>query len=283
MIKFLKEYRLLVIFFLIGLFFVFFPYDILDGKGLWGYILSTKKYNELGDFIGGITAPFLSMVALALLYMTYKSQKAELQQTRLILTKQTQTLDKQQFETTFFNMLNLHHEIVNSIDLIRKDPTLKEMMKEEAGLTPESPKQTEYGKDCFRTFYRGFRNEYSKVVGDKHNNKLYEYKDLINQAYDNYFKRHQSDLGHYFRNLYHIFKLISKSEIENKKDYASLARAQLSSHELLMLFYNGLAHQGDKFKPLIEDFHILKNMPFDDLIQTEHKDLYKRTAFEKEN
>jgi hypothetical protein len=276
--KLLKEYWLLIVFGVVGLIFVLFPYDTLDGFTIWGFQLNTKKYNELGDFVGGITAPILSMIALVLLYLTYRSQKEELAESRKILTKQTETLDKQQFETTLFNMLNLHHEIVKSIDLIKKSPTLREMRQEKAGLIEESPKQTEYGRDCFRSFYAGFKNEYLKV---KTENQLHVYKEIINLAYDNYFKRHQSDLGHYFRNLYHIFKLIKRSTIKNKKEYASLVRAQLSSHELLMLFYNGLADHGEKFKPLIEEFHILKNMPFDDLILKQHMDLYLKSAFEK--
>jgi hypothetical protein len=248
---------------------------------LWGYHLDIKKYNELGDFIGGVTAPFLSTIAFVLIYLTYKSQKEELSQTRTILTRQTETIDRQQFETTLFNMLNLHQDIVKSIDLIRKDRTLPELRQERAGRIAENPKETVSGRDCFKSFYEGYKNEYSKGVADKHKTGIYEYKEIINESYKKYYRRHQSDLGHYFRNLYHIFKLINKANINGKSEYASLVRAQLSSHELLMLFYNSLSDQGEKFKPLIEEFHILKGMPEDDLINENHKNLYAYSAFNK--
>ncbi|MFL0685770.1 MAG: putative phage abortive infection protein [Algoriphagus aquaeductus] len=269
---FLKEYWLLILFVAIGITFIFIPYYKLDGIRFLTHELRIDKYNELGDFVGGITAPFLSLVALVLLYLTYKSQKQELSQTRQILTKQTETLNKQQFETTFFNMLNLHHEIVNNIDLIKKNRTNSayHYIRDQ-----EIPKTTEYGRDCFRTFFDGFKNAYNKIE------KTGNYKEMINKSYTIFYKLHQSDLGHYFRNLYHIFKLINKSDLKNKKDYASLVRAQLSSHELLILFYNGLSYQGEKFKELCEEFQILKNMPFDELILEQHKNLYKESAYEK--
>jgi hypothetical protein len=252
----------------IGLGVTFIPWNYFHGRTIFNFILDTKDYNELGDFVGGITAPFLSVAAFILLYMTYKSQKQELIESRKILRKQSETLEKQQFETTFFNLLNLHHEIVNNIDLVKGTGwvTYKKMGETE-------PTATELGRDCFKTFYKMFVDTY------KHTPKDESYLTMISKSYDKFYKLYQSDLGHYFRNLYHIFKLIKRSDILNKKDYSSLVRAQLSSHELLMLFYNGLSDNGEKFKPLIEEFHILKNMPFDDLILEQHKGLYQSSAF----
>ncbi|MBK8344630.1 MAG: hypothetical protein IPL12_15845 [Bacteroidetes bacterium] len=43
-------------------------------------------------------------------------------------------------------------------------------------------------------------------------------------------------MGHYFRNLYHIIKYIDNSNIENKRTYTNFVRAQLSSHELALIF-----------------------------------------------
>ncbi len=65
--------------------------------------------------------------------------------------------------------------------------------------------------------------------------------------------------------------------------YVSLVRAQLSSHELLMLFYNCLSDYGKKFKPLIPDYHFLKNMPTELLIKPSHKQLYDEAAYKSSN
>ena len=94
---------------------ILFPYSVLNGINLFGFIIEVSNYNELGDFIGGITAPFLSIFALLLLYWTYHSQKQELLETRKILNDQNFLITKQQFETTFFNMLNFHQQIIDAI------------------------------------------------------------------------------------------------------------------------------------------------------------------------
>ena len=41
-----------------------------------------------------------------------------------------------------------------------------------------------------------------------------------------------------------------------------MIRAQLSDYELLWIFYNCLSENGlEKFKPLIEEYSLLKNLP----------------------
>jgi len=88
-------------------------------------------------------------------------------------------------------------------------------------------------------------------------------KELLLIIYDHYFHIHQSDLGHYFRHLYHIVNFVEKADIgtEQKKTYIKILRAQLSNYELLLLAYNALHSYGsDKFYPLIEKYQLLKNL-----------------------
>lgn len=265
--------RWIIIFIIILLTIILFPYNILNGVTFQRFELNTKLYNELGDFIGGITAPLLSILALFLLYRTYKSQKEELLETRLLLQKQTEYLNKQQFEATFFNMLNLHHTIVNSIDLIKK-PKIEKLTPKDIG--DFSSRQKEIGRDCFKTFYNGLTTLYNKTKNELEVTR-------VKIAYDNYLKLHQSDLGHYYRNLYHTIKLVKRADIQNKFDYIGLVRAQLSQHEQLMLFYNGLSTKGFKFKCLIEEFHLLHNLDTEDLLNRSHKDLYKKSAYNNQS
>ena len=260
---------------ILGILLIFFPYDILHGLKIGKFVVKIEDYDKLGDFINGVTTPLLSISAFILLYMTYRSQSEELEQTREVMKNQSLILDKQQFETTFFNLLNLHHQIVNNIDL-RSHNYFSSLTK----VVRSSNETTKSGRDCFVSFYWGFKNMYN-AVRKKHTDM--DELNLIISAYSQYYKRHQSDLGHYFRNLYHIVKFVDQSSIKNKSDYTSLIRAQLSSHELLMLFYNCLTTYGSKFKPLIEDYHLLKNMPIEDLLNENHKSLYSKSAFQKLN
>jgi len=83
--------------------------------------------------------------------------------------------------------------------------------------------------------------------------------------------------------LYHLFKFIENSKLDeiDKKKYASLVRAQLSSYEQIILFYNCLHVNGNKkFKPLIEKFGLLNNIDNKLLLRKEHKAKYIKSAYE---
>ncbi|CAG2533458.1 Putative phage abortive infection protein [Maribacter dokdonensis] len=272
--------------------------------------LKADKVAQFGDFVGGLIGSIWALAGVILFYVAlteqrkdfatnrevlnaqtdalkqqikeFELQREELSETRKVFKIQSETLKKQQFESTFFNLVNLHHGIVNSIDLRSKENKYGVIeavkMNLERGKMNEKIIEVTTGRDCFVKFCKGFRNEYRKLRRD-----ITELSDLeiAKQAYKNYYKLHQSDLGHYFRNLYHIFKFIKNSEEKDKKRYTSLVRAQLSNDELFLLFYNGISEYGSKkFLPLIEEFHILKNLNLKDFIEkNKHSKFYKKSAY----
>ena len=65
--------------------------------------------------------------------------------------------------------------------------------------------------------------------------------------------------------------------------YTSITRSQLSDYELLLLFYNGLSEMGEKFKPLIEEYALLKNLPRMDIYDSSLFDLYEGSAYKNKN
>ncbi|UAY52738.1 putative phage abortive infection protein [Ferruginibacter albus] len=267
----------------LGLIMLFFPYESLNGLKLGKYSLKINRYGDLGAFVSGLTTPFLSIAAFILLYLTYKSQKQELNESKIILQAQNNTLQKQQFETTFFNLLNLHHSIVNSIDLrITTSPSYPGI----ASLAFQSSKsEIKKGRDCFLIFYEELEKDYEEFSKENRQKKKDDQqieRVVIKKAYYSFFEKNKFDLSHYFRNLYHIVKFVNEANIINKQMYISLLRAQLSSNELLLLFYNSLSAYGEKkFKPLIEKYHFLKNLADEDLFQEEHLKEYEESAYGK--
>jgi hypothetical protein len=73
-----------------------------------------SKSGNIGDAIGGITAPFLGLLTIFLIYLTYKSQKTELEETRKIAEEQSKTMTLQRFENTFFKLMDNHAELIKS-------------------------------------------------------------------------------------------------------------------------------------------------------------------------
>lgn len=233
--------------------------------------------NLLGDFYAGAVASLWALAGLFFIYVAFLGQRQQLlnQQLEIMysqlevkytryelegqkkeLIEQNKTLRKQRFENTFFQLLQNHQDIVKGIDL--RYP---------------SGKLVSAGRDCFKTFYEQFKSRLNKNVEIA----------ITIERYMDFYHMHQADLGHYFRNMYHIIKFIHNSdaiEETEKYKYTSLLRALLSSYELILLFYNGLGEYGVKrFKPLIEDYSFLKNIDSDLLIHIEHKKEYKTKAF----
>lgn len=110
------------------------------------------------------------------------------------------------------------------------------------------------------------------------------------EIYGTLFHRLDTHLGHYYRNLYRIVKFVDeqtfsdykKDDYEIKYFYVSIVRSQLSDHEIQWLFFNGLYDYGELFKPLIQEYSMLKNLRHhpDGTIK-KFKPLYTVTAFEE--
>ena len=186
-----------------------------------------------------------------------KIQNAEMKASNEYFKQQNKTLQQQRFENTFFQLLNSHQEIVRGLE-IRSDY--------KGNLAVISK-----GRECFEP--------YLGTLDSMANGKT-ELKDLI-AVYDNFYAKYQTSLGHYFRNLYHIFKYIATSEdilMAEKFKYTQLVRAQLSHPELILLFWNCLSENGaSHFKPLVKEYSVLKNAKH--AFSPEHKKEYDEMAF----
>lgn len=279
--------------------------------GLWYYTYCELKDLEpddrgtLGDMFGTVNALF-SGLAFAGIILTIllqrkelRYQRDELRETRAEFIIQNKTLKNQRFENTFFNLLSLHHQIIEGIDF---DIQVK---KKDGKSFIASIENIEYelvtvkGRDVFKDKFEILNKELSTIKPEKFNVKYLEVYTTV-----------QTDFGHYFRNLYRIIKyvdsteFVSKSELNIKSDdtsteseleyenrnflirysYTSMVRAQLSDYELLWIFYNCLSQNGNrKFKPLIEKYTLLKNMPIDKLYDKKTCDKYNESAFRKTN
>lgn len=239
--------------------------------------------NLLGDFMAGTVASIWSLAGLFFIYVAFLGQKQQLlnqqveimysqlevKYTRLELhgqknemIQQNNTLRIQKFENTFFQMLNLFNSIVNSMDLRNKRVTSEVIST---------------GRDCFEIFYKRLRSCLAQLGDDTQDSASIE---ITLRAFDDFYNDNRADVSHYFRTLYHIVKFIDRSEIENKKQYISIVRAQLSSYEQMLLFYNCLHSNGkEKFKPLIEKYRLFKNIDDSLIINENHFSEYQESAY----
>lgn len=228
-----------------------------NDPGTWG---------QFGDYVGGVLNPTFSFLALIALLATFGLQvrelrisARELKNSADALFKQNETLKRQTFETTFFQLLALHNEIVNAARV---------------------PGQSLTGRACFKFYLDELEGRIINAGGSSNLTQSTKNYTQFAVAYDDFYNEYEASLGHYFRLLYNIVKFVDSSDSTNRRFYTNLVRAQLSSAELRLIFYNCLTHWGvDKFKPLVERYALLKTVPTDQVPAPALFEQYDARAF----
>ncbi|MCU5583118.1 putative phage abortive infection protein [Bacillus toyonensis] len=263
----------------------------------------------VGDFIGGTTVTFLTGASVFLLIATNIMQRKELQMSRKSIdemVKQTEasveqmaasvqqaeearketqitneTMKRQQFETTFFNMLQLHHQIVDGIK------TKLQKVQEKGGMV-NIVEGTYSGREAISEL-RDTCKRYIAVVSDENcsynipkayidsffeSNTIEQEK--LDKAYELFQERYGNHTGHYMRNNYRIVKFIVENVADNEEEqkkikektgrdaiigdkrfYFGTLRAQWSDAEFELIFINSLYKKNHKFKKLIRQNDVL--------------------------
>lgn len=277
----------LAVFLLVSYFAIVFFQDKSPGNpGEFGDMFGFANSVISGcAFIALIVAIFLQIDQLKVQKEDLKAQLEEIKENRKELAGQkeqlrlqNETFRKQSFESTFFQMLTLHNTIVNSIDVTDFTHLL---YGEHSGKG-----KTLTGRDCFQRFFEELNERIENELRNQDDGHLttVEVIGYLQQIYDIFYTKFESEIGHYFRNAYNLIKFIDKSQLslEEKKFYVNIFRAQLSSFELKILFYNCISRHGfKKFKPLIEKYTVLKHISADDLNVAHYKTLYESSAFDK--
>jgi hypothetical protein len=252
--------------------------------------INSEKFAHLGDYVGGIVGSIWSLAGVILFYVAlieqrediqlnrktlenqvkalhlqieeFQLQRDELEQTREVFKEQSETFKIQRFENTFFQLLQLHHEIIDKLKYGTSvvDRNVRGMTRT---VQLEKREVLEKANEELMSIFLVVHNQPpdSKTI-----DIIYEEIQIAYRTF--YFETFKQLLSHYYRNIYHVFKFIYKTELikkDKKQFYASLARAQLSSDELFLILYNslvpGLGHPNFLF--LIKEFDLMDNFDFD--------------------
>ncbi|UCR83775.1 putative phage abortive infection protein [Pseudomonas chlororaphis] len=250
-----------------------------------GFSNENSDWGTFGDFVGGTLNPIFGFLSLIALLLTIVLQSKELESTRIelersasaqekteaALNKQSDTQEKQQFENTFFSLLDQHNKALEKIST----PTGK-YTKGRSVL------------DIVRL----------SVFSGNHAN-LQDAKNAL--------EKHNDICGHYFRVLYQVLKFIATnvpdgsvgSEFSqetiadsklapSEKMYSNIVRSFLSYDATQLLAIN--CYCADRldtywnFKLLIERYSFLEHMPFkfkekDHVLLVSTKEFYEKNAF----
>lgn len=218
-------------------------YEWMFGNMLTGKVFA-PSLGEFGDVYGALNTLF-SGLAFSGVIISIILQSAELRATRKEMVAQvsqfelqTKAMQKQVFESTFFNMISLH----NSMSSRMRDGDVFSNMCNELNDNAQHINITRAdGSDLL---------SYLKVI----------YGHFMSNNYDK--------IGHYFRYLYQVFNFIELSDLafDEKKTYANILRAQISNQEFNLLFINCLCYgRSDKFKKLVEKYSFFEHVYYNEI------------------
>jgi uncharacterized membrane protein len=247
-------------FLLIGLYFYRFPGGLSARPEDWGLF---------GAYLGGVLNPILAfatlIVVLVMLY-EHRMQAADERRARRIETVMT----------AFMGLIERVTETVNDFRYERTRVMPVGIASASAAV------DWVQGREAFRAmFQHALKSPYLHDADNGESPNLERYVALMRKLDADW----GYELGVYFRLVNHLFTFIDLADLpfEERTRLANFARAQLSSYELSMLFYNGLWGEGRAtFKPLAEKYGLFKHLRPEHLFDPRDLQpgaLYSETAF----
>jgi len=217
----------------------------------------TGLAGQFGDMFGSINALFTALAFWAVWrtgrmqhrQLALQTEELEMQRQELALQRKelaaTRTIvNRQTFESMFFQMLRLTREIHEELVYFRGNDLAKgtAAMAKYADLCRSLIKSATSQTTTEETLRDRIGSIYLGTIYDKNTEPI---------------------LGPFFRSLYHLYKLIDAQNFRSdvKRRYANIARAQLSSSDLVVLAANACSGVGEGFRPYIERYGILKHYP----------------------
>ncbi|NWJ22651.1 putative phage abortive infection protein [Rhizobium sp. RM] len=224
------------------------------------------KAGAWGDSFGAFTA-FFGAVGFAGVIATLIQQGS-------VIKQQQEEVHKQRFEATYFELLDMLRAARSEVRFRQSDDYGLARAK-----TRKKP-TIEEGPAAFRAAMFEFKFWLSKE-GIPDDRRLaieslgHLYRKRIHQRYE-------STFGPYFRLLYTILWRLredKKLSVEERRRYANLLRAHLTSFEVGLAGFNGLMEQAKNLDELLTEFRMLKYYPTGE-IRRALEQVYLPRAFE---
>jgi hypothetical protein len=198
---------------------------------------SLAEFGQVGDLFGGFNALFAALAFAGVAVAAYLQGKA------LKLAHEQHA--RQAFEPLFFQLLNLHKTISETITL-----TIPHSW-------PVIPQQYNIDQATGHLHRQIIARWGAIVIAEQVQRKA-----LILQPYEEFYILNEDELGPYFRSLYHIFKLVHQSGLDaaTRVTYSNIARAMLGTDILFLLSINCISNRGEKFRLIVESYGLLKHL-----------------------
>lgn len=223
--------------------------------------INSEKFGHLGDFVGGLMGSLWALAGVFLFYKAlteqrddfsnnrealrlqvealeqqieeFKLSRQEQRLSRKVYEEQSKTAKIQQFDSSFYSLLNVYLNIKNHLNSISPD------------------------------FFKDLVGE----ISAKHDTSIespIEQRKILISSFNQIYNDKREVLSSYFRALYRLLSIIDSATNLTEKEkfnYAKILRAQLSDYELIVLSYNSYTFLGKKTQYFILKYNLLKHIP----------------------
>ena len=237
------------------------------------------KLGQFGDFFGGVLNPLLSFMALLGVLYTIRTQGQELKEAReetrianRIQDKQTAVFERQNFESVFFRLIDVHTRTAERIR-DKSDPIIGDGFQ-------VAVQSIVISYQCACEDFAEAQSARSKPQYEVESPEAITDLQLLQKAFETGVDGDKRViLSQYFRNMYQILKLVDglkifagdeqtgkrssrqiRFEYLTKRQYSNILRAQLSDDELKLMFFNCLTPYGVGLKVYVEQYSLMKHL-----------------------
>ena len=230
------------------------------------YVAELDKQGQFGDTFGALTALFSGfafagmITAIVLQTKELGYQRQELEYTRDEITAQKEILRKQNFNNSFYRLLDYYKQNLSQISIRNHDDS-----KTKKGIDALCFLLDRLSKSLSK-----HRKYYSTTDEDK----MLVYEFHLCLSIQTVLLKQARYLGT-FKSLLLLVDTQLDSETE-KKTYWKIIESQLTAYEIQYLFYHSLAETDDEFSRLINESKVLK-----DRMETIGVSRYAKLAYER--
>jgi len=212
--------------------YLFFEHASSENPDFWQ---QPQNFSIIGEFLGGTVGSIWALAGvilffLALIYQKHELvlQREELKESRKIMESQSTTIAIQQFENTFFQLLNFHINATNNIRDILKGSNGK-------------------SANAFQAILKDFKKEVSALKRRKKSDG--GYTELDDQSFEacfrSVFEGYKNTFQHYLEN-YKSLVLLVQEKSHDPEFYFTILKSHFTEQEVLVQFYYTLLYAKDE-------------------------------------
>lgn len=278
------------LFWLIGIGSLIFMGLVLYENYMYAIHLGSDKQGIFGDMFGASNALFTGLsftgviIAILLQRQELKLQRKELELTReemkltrLEFNQQNETLTKQQFENTFFQMISMYRDNTEKMSA-----DIQGKQSEGKALFHAFSKKLNEDINYFmkKRFNKNNDNAEDKFFDSLETEKL---KLTINEVVTIYERRYKSledEFIKYFSTITIILKLVDQANINDKFFYISILKSHFTKYETLVVFYQTISQDPkNEFRKLVDRYSIVNDLEVKLIMNPNHFLNYKQKQF----